>query len=400
MKKNTRLRNISATALALSALVLSGCSGNASGDSTSASDSTIKVGISSIQSGSVASAGLGMECAIEAYLNDANENGGVNGYDFEVVSRDHGYDPSQASQIARDFVDEDVFVMATDGSGTLNAALPVIQPEGIPVFGTADGVNFAQPEYDRLFGVNPDYKREAAAGAEFILNELGENDVALVYANSEAGQPALEAFPAYMEQNGGEVLAEEAIAIDNTDYTAQANTLQSSGADVVYSFLMDTGLAALQKASENIGYNPTWVSWFPVYTPSYLELAGSSANGTYVSQFGTPISEVDNEAVSSFTTVVGETCPEHLETQSAHSASTFAEAILRGVDKATEDGGELTQDKFVEALVGEEQALGLTPSVTWNDETRVGATKSAFYQIDEDGELVQETEYETQPESP
>lgn len=394
---------ISTTKLATSAvatlavLSLSACGGD-SAEGGISTDKTVTIGISSIQSGPAASSGLSLKCTVEAYLEDANKSGGLNGYTFETISRDHQYDPSRAANIAREFVSEDVFLTLTDGTATMNAALPAIEPRGIPIFATADGAVFTPPEYDAMFGINPSYAREAAGGARFIIDELGETETAIAWLNSEAGEPAAEAFPAYIEANGGEVLASEAIASTNTDYTAQANKLKASGAKVVYSFLLDTGLAALQKASDSIGYNPTWVSWFPAFTPSYLELAGPLAEGTYVSQFATPLSDTSDEGVSTYLEIMEKACPDAVTAQAAQSASTFAAAIVAGVEKATEGGKELTREAFVEAIQGEEQAYGLTPSVTWNDETHAGATKAAMYQI-KGGKLEAVTGYETLPET-
>jgi branched-chain amino acid transport system substrate-binding protein len=386
--------------LGVSALALSGCAGGGSGaaDAGVAADKTITVGVSSIQSGPAATSGLSMKCTVEAYLNDASVGGGVNGYKFKVISRDHQYDPSRAANIAREFVGDDVFLMLTDGTATMKAALPAIKPKGIPIFATANGAVFTPPEYDSMFGINPDYGREAAGGARFIIDKLQEKKVAIAYLNSEAGEPAAEAFPAYIEAHGGKVVASEAIAAANTDYTAQAQKLKQSGAPVVYSFLLDTGLAALQKASAAVGYSPKWVSWFPVYTPSYLELAGGLAEGTYISKFATPLSETSDAGVAKYLEVMTKSCPNAVQAQSAQSASSFAAAIIAGVKKATEGSKELTRADFVKALEGGEQAYGLTPSVTWNDETHAGATKSAMYQV-KDGKLVAVSDYEALPET-
>jgi ABC-type branched-subunit amino acid transport system substrate-binding protein len=396
MISRTKLR-ISAVA-ALAGLSLSACGGGSDSAKGGVSDDkTVTVGISSIQSGPAASSGLSLNCTVKAYLDEANESGRTNGYKFKVVSRDHQYDPSRAASIAREFVSEDVFLMVTDGTATMNAALPAIEPRGIPVFATADGAVFTPPKYDSMFGINPSYAREAAGGARFIIDKLGATETAIAYLNSEAGEPAAKAFPAYIEANGGKVLASEAIAAKNTDYTAQANKLKASGAKVVYSFLLDTGLAALQKASDGIGYHPTWVSWFPAFTPSYVELAGGLADGTYVSQFATPLSETSDVGVANYLKIM-KACPEAVTAQAAQSASSFAAAIVDGVEKATAGGEKLTRDGFVKAIQGADRAYGLTPSVTWNGETRVGATKAAMYRV-KGGGLEAVTEYETLPET-
>lgn len=382
--------------MGIAALVLSACGGNGGDDAGISADKTITIGISSNQSGPAATSGLGLKCAVEAYLEDANDNGGINGYKFKILSRDQQYDPSRTAAITREFVTDGIFLMLTDGTATMKAALPIIEPKGIPIFATADGAIFTPPEYDRMFGINPDYGREAAGGARFIIDELKEKKVAIAYLNSEAGEPAAKEFPAYIESHGGEVVASEAIASTATDYTAQAQKLKQSGAPVVYSFLLDTGLAALQKASKAIGYSPTWVSWFPAYTPSYLDLAGGLADGTYISQFATPLSDTSDEGVAKYLEVMEKSCPDYVTAQSAQSASTFAAGIIAGVEKATEGGKELTREAFVAALEGAEQAYAVTPSVTWNDETHAGATKAAMYQI-QDGKLVPKTKYETLP---
>lgn len=224
---------------------------------------------------------------------------------------------------------------------------------------------FTPPEYDLMFGINPDYGREAAGGARFIIDELGAKKTAIAYLNSEAGEPAAEAFPAYIEANGGQVVASEAIASTNIDYTAQAQKLKSSGATVVYSFLLDTGLAALQKAADSIGYDPIWVSWFPAFTPSYMELAGDLAEGTYVSQFATPLTETSDPGVSEYLEVMEPACSDYVTSQAAQSASSFAAAIVEGVRVSTEGDKELDREAFAAAIEGTDQPFGLTPSVTW-----------------------------------
>ena len=236
------------------AFAVSGCAagaddGGSSGDA-GAGGGVLKVGVSSAQSGPSASSGLSLLCTTEAYLNNVNESGGINGYTFEVVSRDHQYDPSRSAAIAKEFVNEEVFVTLTDGTAPMQAALPILEPEGIPLFATSDGGVFTPPPSELVFGINPSYGREALGGARFILEDLGVDEMGFVYLNSAAGEPAAAAFEPYVDANGGTVLSSDAIVANATDYSPYAFNLKQSGATVVYSFLLDTGLAALQKAAD------------------------------------------------------------------------------------------------------------------------------------------------------
>lgn len=388
----------SSLALALTACANGGegTTNDDNGDNGATTGGVLKIGVGSAQSGPSASSGLSLLCTTEAYVKNVNDEGGIGGYTFEVISRDHQYDPSRSAAIAQEFVNEEVFAMLTDGTAPMQAALPILEPNQIPLFATSDGGVFTPPPSDYVFGINPSYAREALGGARFILEDLGVDEIGFVYLNSAAGEPAAAVFEPFVEENGGTVVSSDAIAATATDYAPYAHNLKESGATVVYSFLLDTGLASLQKAASAIGYDPTWVSWFPAYTGSYLELAGDLSEGVYVSEFTTPITETDDPAVQAYLDIVPDTCPDLYSTQAAQSASSFADALVEGVRRLVDAGEDVTGANLAEALRGDNQEFGLTPSVTWNDESVAGATKAAMFKI-VDGILERQSEYAELP---
>lgn len=398
---NVRIPVIAATVAV--AVVTAGC-GAAAGGSDSGGGSggkTVKIGMSSILSGPAASAGVGTDAGLRAYLESRNAEGGINGYTFTYDEQDNEYDPAKAATVARNLVNNDVFLMLTEGTAPYAATAPIAAAADIPLFTESDGKLLTPPPRPSEFGVNPVYERVAAQGAQFIAESLKEKQAGLVYLNTATGAPARDSFGPAFEALGGQVVDTESIEQKTTDYAPFAQKLKQSGAPVVYAFVLDTQLPGLQKAAAAIGYRPKWVTWATPYTPSYLDLAGDLAAGTYVSLFVTPLDQDQDPAVQEYRTAMQKYAPDQLESQTAQQGWTFGAIIAKGVEAATSGGKELTPEAFTAALGNiDAQPLGLIPSITYDDQSHAGATGAAYYQINPDGSLTQETPYAELPASP
>lgn len=374
----------------LAAVALTGCSGSAvsgGGGGGGAADKTIKIGMSSILSGPAASAGTGTDAGTKAYLETLNEKGGVNGYTFTFDEQDNEYDAAKSATVARSLVNNGADLIVTQGTAQLAATAPVVGD--LPILTLSDGGLLAPPtKYPNTFGINPDYRREAAYGADFILKKLNQKTAGLVYLNTATGTPARDAFPARFTAGGGQVVASEAVAQGSTDYSPFVQKLKQSGAPVVYAFLLDTQMAGLQKAADAIGYKPIWVTWFTPYNPAYLKLAGGLATGTYVSLFQTPLSDSADPEVGKFLTAMKKYGPDQIDNPTAQQGWTFGAIIEKGVTLATADGKEFTTANFVTALKTiQGQRMGFVSSLTYNDQTHAGATAAGFYSIQADGSV-------------
>lgn len=365
---------------AAAVLLLTGC-GSTQAGGNDPSGKTVKIGLSSVLSGAAASSGIGMDCGIEAFLNTKNSAGGINGYKFTYNEKDTQYDPAVAATLARTFASDGTFAVATVGTAPMQAAVPTLKAKNIPLFAEADGGTLAPPAYDGQFGINPSYAREALSGARFILDTVKKTKAGIAYLDSDAGTPAAAAFPKYFNSHGGKVVSSQAIGTTVTDFSSYAQKLKSAGAQVVYAFILDTQLAALQKAASAIGYDPTWVAWSPAYTPSYIKLAGALSKGVYVSQWTTPNSQTQDPAVKDYLAAVDKKCPKLAADNSVKSGYTIGAAIAYGVQQATKGGAALTSDAFIKALQINGKPLGLTPKMTYNDTTHAGTTGNSYWQI-------------------
>lgn len=392
---------VSAATIALAAVAVGcGSSTSSGGGSGGGHGSSVKIGLSSILSGPAASAGLGTDAGVEAYLKTVNAQGGINGHKFTFDEMDNEYDPARAAVVARNLVNAGVFAIVSEGTEPLKATVPISDPANVPVFTEADGEVVTPPtgQYKNVYGINPSYHGLSAQAAEFIVNRLHEKRAALAYLDNDGETIAGTAFPAAFRAQGGKLLDTEAIQVTTTDYAPFAQKLKSSGAKVVYAYVLDSQLPGLQKAAAAIGYHPKWVTWFDPYTPSYLKLAGSLATGVYVSLFETPLNDTSDPHVQQYMRAMRKYSPAYVGDQPAEQGWTFGAAIAMAVKTATNGGKKLTAAAFESALnTINGQNLGLVRSMTFDSQTHAGATKSAYYVIRANGSLKALTAYANLP---
>lgn len=380
-----------------------GSGGGSGGSGSSDSSKTVKIGMSSVLSGPVASAGTGTDAGLEAYLKNVNASGGVNGYKFTFDALDNQYDPAQAATVARQLVSADAFLIVSEGTEPLKAMVPITAPHQIPNFTESLGEIVTPPkgQYSDVYGMNPSYHDICYSAADFIMNTLHEKTASVAYLDNDGETTAGTAFPAAFKAEGGKVPDVEAIQTTTTDYAPMAQRLKAAGAPVVYAYVLDSQLPGLQKAAAAIGYHPKWVTWFQTYSPSYLQLAGSKlSTGVYTEQYSTPLSDTSSPQVKQFKTVMKKYSPSFITSDAAEQGWTFGAAIVRGIKDATAGGKPLTHASFEHALDNLNGVpLGLVPSMTYDSKTHAGATDSAYYQIQSDGSLKASTKYAKLPTS-
>jgi ABC-type branched-subunit amino acid transport system substrate-binding protein len=200
---------------------------------------TLKIGISLPLSGaSAASSEPARDGALLA-INEANDKGGVGGYTFEAVIKDHtGSDGSHAPDIAAAdmtaFVaDEDVVgVVGPFNSGSAKAQIPVSNEAGLfqcSPSNTNPTLTIGE-DGKTLRAANPDkinYVRlcsndnfQGAALAKYAYTTLGLRSALVIDDTETYGKGLADVFAAEFTKLGGAVVGREAAAKTTTDYAA------------------------------------------------------------------------------------------------------------------------------------------------------------------------------------
>lgn len=267
-----------AAALALTACGDSG--GNGAGD-----EDVAKIGVFLPLTGENAENGKQIKDAAELYVDRYNE--ADHPFDIELVVRDDRGEPKTATNIAREFAQDDdvIAVLGSFTSTASMAAAPIFDQAGIPQLSPTS----SHPDFTGLgkfvFRGTPTQDLEASLIAEHLVGTLGDSQPAIIYRQDDWGNSAAEAFNNGLEANGGSAVASEAVAPDSRDFRTLVTSLRGSGADSVYLALHYSDAAVLAQQMQASGWDPEVVTATSLYTHQLLELGGESVDGWNVPAF-------------------------------------------------------------------------------------------------------------------
>lgn len=202
----------------------------------------IKIGSIQDLSGSASIAGQPQAWGVEYAVRMINENGGINGRQIELYTRDCQNDAEVGVTCYRELVDE-VGVCAIIGPALSNPASAWVElatEDNIPIVGHfMDDLCTTDPDtgdaYPYMFLAEPSCAVQSYIVAEYAMKTLDVKTVATLYNTSNAFAVAHETpFVDYVANNGGEVLTEETFGWTDTDYSAQAQKIASLNPDAVF----------------------------------------------------------------------------------------------------------------------------------------------------------------------
>ena len=232
---------VAASAAAVMALSLAGCSGGSMDDSSSssakASGDSITIGTVTTNSGTAAAYGEAEVKGFELAVSEINAKGGINGKKVKLESMDDKGDATEASN-AYNKLAGDNNVLAVAGptiSATTAAVAPLADQSKLVTIApaaTSDSIETGNYLFRTCF--KDSYQGEVAA--RFAAENLKVKKVAVLYGTGDPYSSGVgEAFATAAEKLGLEVVDKESSSsADDTEYSAQLQKIQASGAELLY----------------------------------------------------------------------------------------------------------------------------------------------------------------------
>ena len=232
---------VAASAAAVMALSLAGCSGGSMDDSSSssakASGDSITIGTVTTNSGTAAAYGEAEVKGFELAVSEINAKGGINGKKVKLESMDDKGDATEASN-AYNKLAGDNNVLAVAGptiSATTAAVAPLAdQSKLVTIAPAATSYSIETGNYLFRTCFKDSYQGEVAA--RFAAENLKVKKVAVLYGTGDPYSSGVgEAFAKAAEKLGLEVVDKESSSsADDTEYSAQLQKIQASGAELLY----------------------------------------------------------------------------------------------------------------------------------------------------------------------
>jgi branched-chain amino acid transport system substrate-binding protein len=230
------------------------------GPGASDSDSEIKIGNTDAYSGPASAYGT-IAKAESAFFAALNEQGGVNGRKINFISRDDGYSPPKTVELVRKLVEEDQVLLTFNILGTPpnTAVQGYLNDNKVPQLFIATGADkWNDPKnHPWTMGWQPSYRIEARIYGRYILKNMPNAKVAVLYQNDDFGKDYLNGLREGLGAQADKMIVATK-SYETTDPTvdSQVVALQGSGADVLLTAATPKFAAQAIRKVYDIGWKP------------------------------------------------------------------------------------------------------------------------------------------------
>jgi branched-chain amino acid transport system substrate-binding protein len=257
-----------------------------------ASDTEIKIGNTVPYSGPASAYGT-IGKAEAAYFTMINEQGGINGRKINFISRDDAYSPPKTVEVVRKLVEEDQVLLTFQVLGTApnTAVQDYLNENKVPQLFVATGADkWNDPKkFPWTMGWQPSYRIEARIYGRYILKNLPNAKVAILYQNDDFGKDYLTGLREGLGDKADKmVVANNTYETSDPTIDSQIVSLQGSGADTLLVAATPKFAAQAIRKVADLGWKPNFfmtnvsVSVGSVMKPAGFDKAQGIITGGYL----------------------------------------------------------------------------------------------------------------------
>jgi ABC-type branched-subunit amino acid transport system substrate-binding protein len=247
-------------ALAVSLVAASGALAQKKYD-PGASDTEIKIGNIMPYSGPASAYGV-IGRTEAAYFKMINDKGGINGRKINFISYDDAYSPPKTVEQARKLVESDEVLLIFNSLGTPpNSAIhKYMNTKKVPQLFVATGATkWNDPKnFPWTMGWQPNYQSETQIYAKYILKEMPNAKIAVLYQNDDYGKDYLKGLEDGLGAKGASMIVmKESYEVSEPTIDNHIVKLKATGADVFVNITTPKFAAQAIKKLAEIGWKPT-----------------------------------------------------------------------------------------------------------------------------------------------
>jgi branched-chain amino acid transport system substrate-binding protein len=262
----------------------------------------IKVGVASPYTGDTADGGIQIWQGAQLAADEINAQGGLLGKKVEIVPADDSADPSKAQAVAQGLVSQGIVaVIGHKDSGVSIPASAVYHAAGIvEITPTSSNPQLTAQGFDTVFRVCPIDKTQGPVLAEFMIQKLGLNKIAVLYANTAYGEGLNTEFQARATALGITPVLTQQIKRGDKDFSAALKAIQPLNPQAIfYAGSLPEAIIIVQQMKE-LGIKATFVGGDTLFQPEFALQAGTASEGAYVSSFFPDLSQSGDQAAKNW----------------------------------------------------------------------------------------------------
>jgi ABC-type branched-subunit amino acid transport system substrate-binding protein len=261
------------------------------------------------------------------------------------------------------------------GTATGRAVLDyIVDSEVVWVSPASGATHWAYPPRRYVFAQNTPTFDEAAVLADYVVEDLGVRDVAVVYQNDDFGKSGLIGARLALEEHGVSLLEALPVEVADTDLASHAVRLRASGAEAVLMWLTPRHATILLGASGRLGYEPQWMaSSVLADTPLLDDLTEGAWQDVIFASVG-QLADSGHPLLTAYQAGAARLAPDEPAGAFFMSGFRFAEPLVEALRRA---GPDLTTDRLIEALESLDGFQGIGPPLTYGPDRRQGS-RSVF----------------------
>jgi len=220
----------------------------------------IKIGNTNPYSGPASAYGT-IGKAIGAYFKKVNEEGGINGRKINYITYDDAYTPPKTVEMVRRLVEQDqvALLFQTLGTPPNSAIHKYVNQQKVPHLFVATGATkWNDPQhFPWTMGYQPNYQTEGKIYAAYVLKNIPDAKVGILYQNDDYGKDYLKGF----EDGLGEaakklIVLKQSYEVTDPTIDSQIVNLKNSGANVFFNITIPKFAVQAIKKSHDIGWQP------------------------------------------------------------------------------------------------------------------------------------------------
>lgn len=274
------------SALMILSIVFAGC-----GNSESSEDGKIKIGWIGALTGDSAPWGKCESQALQMYIDQKNEEGGVLGKQIELVTYDTKGDANESVNAVKRLIAQDKVcaILGPNASAAAIAIKGALNEGKVPDIATV--ATNPQITVNKDGSLNPYNFRvcftdpyQGAVAAGYAVDELKAETAAILYdVASDYSQGFMEFFIETFEEKGGKIVATEGSKQGDTDFRPQLTKIKNANPDVILLPLgtyKEVALSANQ--ARELGIDATLFGGDTWPSDKLFEMAGPALEGSYV----------------------------------------------------------------------------------------------------------------------